>query len=188
MSITTNPDIYMEEHVSIQDQYTDTIKRTQENWADLIESFTQNIQAPFGQPVKGFSYPDFNRVTSQAIDQVFDYWAKAVEIQRDVAKQVVASNFQLIDQIGAQAETAQNVVQDHARNIGELAREQAETVKGAAQEQAEAAKDAAEEQAAERYESMTKADLQAELGRRDLPTTGNVDELRARLIEADLKA
>lgn len=173
---------------AVQNQYAETIKQAQETWADMVESITQNIQAPFGQPVQGFSVPRFTQVANQAIDQTFDYWAKAVEVQRDVAKQVIASNLQLIDQVGAQAEVAQTVVQGHARNIGEFAREQVETVKGAAQEQAEAVKDAAQEQAAARYESMTKADLQDELGRRDLPVTGNVDELRARLVEADVKA
>lgn len=178
----------IQEQYNVQNQYTDTIKQTQENWAGMIESITKSIPAPFGQSVQGFSSPGYNRVATQTIDQVFDYWAKALEIQRGVAKQMVTSNLQLIEQMGARAETAQSVVQDHARNIGEFAREQAETVKGAAQEQAEAVKDAAEEEAAQRYESMNKADLQAELGRRDLPTTGTVDELRARLVEADLKA
>jgi hypothetical protein len=34
---------------------------------------------------------------------------------------------------------------------------------------------------------MTKVELSEELGARDLPKSGNVDELRDRLIEADLQ-
>jgi hypothetical protein len=49
------------------------------------------------------------------------------------------------------------------------------------------AKKAARDAAAERYEHMTKVELSEELAARDLPKTGNVDELRDRLIENDLQ-
>ena len=39
----------------------------------------------------------------------------------------------------------------------------------------------------ERYEGLTKAELSDQLGQRDLPKTGNVDELVERLVEADSK-
>jgi len=59
--------------------------------------------------------------------------------------------------------------------------------KRAAREQAAAQQRAEHEQAAERYQDMTKAELQEELASRDLPKTGNVDELRQRLIADDQK-
>jgi hypothetical protein len=39
----------------------------------------------------------------------------------------------------------------------------------------------------ERYEGLTKAELSDQLAERNLPKTGNVDELTERLIEADSK-
>jgi hypothetical protein len=45
----------------------------------------------------------------------------------------------------------------------------------------------ARDQARERYEGLTKAELSDQLAARDLPKTGNVDELTKRLIEADSK-
>ena len=45
----------------------------------------------------------------------------------------------------------------------------------------------AHDQARERYEGLTKAELSDQLAERNLPKTGNVDELTQRLIEADSK-
>jgi hypothetical protein len=41
--------------------------------------------------------------------------------------------------------------------------------------------------ARERYEGLTKAELSGRLARRQLPDTGNVDELIERLAKADSK-
>jgi hypothetical protein len=41
--------------------------------------------------------------------------------------------------------------------------------------------------ATKKYDDLTKAELQEELGARDLPKTGTVDELRERLVSDDLK-
>ena len=53
----------------------------------------------------------------------------------------------------------------------------------AAREQARHAHD----KARERYEGLTKAELGDRLDQRNLPKTGNVDELVERLVEADSK-
>ena len=45
----------------------------------------------------------------------------------------------------------------------------------------------AHDKARERYEGLTKAELSDQLAARDLPKTGNVDDLIERLIEADSK-
>ena len=45
----------------------------------------------------------------------------------------------------------------------------------------------ARDQARQRYEGLTKAELSDQLAERNLPKTGNVDELTERLIEADSK-
>ena len=45
----------------------------------------------------------------------------------------------------------------------------------------------AHDKARERYEGLTKAELSDLLGQRELPKTGNVDELVERLVEADGK-
>jgi hypothetical protein len=65
-------------------------------------------------------------------------------------------------------------------------REQAEREQARAARAAERAKARqARESARERYEGRTKAELAEELGQRDLPKTGNIDELIERLVDAD---
>ena len=76
---------------------------------------------------------------------------------------------------------------EQAAKAGHAVREQAEQ---AEQERARQARKAEREQARkarERYEGQTKAELSDQLAERDLPKTGNVDELIERLAEADTK-
>ena len=79
-------------------------------------------------------------------------------------------------------------------SLGAAVRHQADTVGAALRNQADSvaatmqsAADAVRDQAAKSYDDLTKAELQDELGSRDLPKTGNVDELRERLVADDLK-
>ncbi len=106
---------------------------------------------------------------------------------------------------GERVESAGAVVRERAESAGEVVRERAESFERAASEQAEKAEQAQEELAREarrierqnarqahekaraRYEGLTKAELSDLLAKRDLPKTGNVDELVERLVEADGK-
>ncbi len=92
-----------------------------------------------------------------------------------------------------------DVVKDEVVTSGKLANRQAEKLEGAAVEQAEEIaraeraelrrqKKAARDAATARYRDMTKVELSEELAGRDLPRTGNVDELRERLTDSDLEA
>jgi hypothetical protein len=93
-----------------------------------------------------------------------------------------------------QADSARDFVHEQAGKAEQAAREQAEQVKQAEQELAREARKAdreqarrAHEEARERYEGLTKAELSDLLDKRNLPKTGNVDELVERLVEADSK-
>ncbi|MDX6308008.1 MAG: colicin import rane protein [Nocardioidaceae bacterium] len=146
--------------MTIQDQYTSTLRKSQETWAGVMETLTENVQKAFGTPANPFTSID----PTAAIDQVFDFWERTLEVQRDVAKQLV----------GATVAASEKV------------RSQAETVGAAFRDQAASVYDAANKQTTKTYDGMTKAELQDELAKRDLPKTGNVDELRERLIADDL--
>jgi hypothetical protein len=106
----------------------------------------------------------------------------------------------------AQAVSAlSGAARERAASASEAVRERAESFERAASEQAEKAEKAQEELAREarrierqnareahekaraRYQGMTKAELSDLLARRDLPKTGNVDDLVERLVEADGK-
>jgi hypothetical protein len=96
-------------------------------------------------------------------------------------------------------------VREKAEAAGDIAREQAKKAERAAREQAAKAEQAekevarqsrqaereharqAHERARQRYEGLPKAELSDLLAKRDLPKTGNIDELIERLVEADSK-
>ena len=169
--------------MSVSEQYANTVRQAQETMASMMESFASNTQKAFGQPVGPFGVVD----PTAGIDQVFDFLGKTLEVQRDFAKKLAGVTASVGETARAQATSVGEAVREQATSAGELAREQADSVQRAAQEQADSVQRAAQEQAAKKYEQLTKVELADELDRRDLPKTGNVDELRARLIEDDRK-
>jgi hypothetical protein len=74
-------------------------------------------------------------------------------------------------------------VHEQAGQAGQAEKELAREARQAEREQARHARD----KARERYEGLTKAELSDRLDQRNLPKTGNVDELVERLVEADSK-
>ena len=82
-----------------------------------------------------------------------------------------------------QADKAEHAARDQADRVEQAQKELAREARKAEREQARRAHD----KARERYEGLTKAELSDLLSQRDLPKTGNVDELVERLVEADSK-
>jgi SAP domain len=156
--------------VSIQDRYAGAVLQVQERSAEIIQSLTENVQKAFGQPFKPLGLSDPHAV----VDQLFDFWETTLRTQRELAHRVVG--------VGA---TVGDAVRSQTESVTQAVRSQTESVTQAVREQAESAKQEAHQQAAEKYEEMTKAELQEELARRDLPKSGTVEELRERLIADD---
>lgn len=180
--------------MTIAEQYTNTVRQTQENWTGVLQSFTDNLQNVFGSSVKPFAGVD----PTAAIDQVFDFWTNALESQRQLAKQLVGATVTTSETIRSQAESvgtaireqvenSGTVILEHAESLNQAAHVQAAAADKAAHQAAKAAEKAAHDEAAKKYESLTKDELQDELARRNLTKTGNVDELRERLIAEDQK-
>ena len=159
--------------MSVQDQYTDTVRQTQEAWSGAVETWTSGVQKAFGaSPVVPFRSPD----PVATIDQLFDFAEKALQVQREFVKNLVSATASVGQAVRHQAESTGDAVRTQTESTGRLIREHNDAV-------AQAATD----QIADKYGDKTKAELQDELGRRDLPKTGNVEELRSRLVEADQK-
>lgn len=169
--------------MTIQDQYLDSFRQTQETWAGVVEYFTKDLQRTFEQPFNPFAVVDPN----ETIDQIFDFWEKSLEVQRDIAKQLVTSTIATTEKVREQFESAGAAVREQAESAGAAVREQADSVNEAFRKQASATSAAFREQTVKSYDSLTKAELHDELVKRDLPKTGNVDELRERLVADDLK-
>jgi hypothetical protein len=165
--------------MTIQDQYLDTFRQTQETWVDLVKSYTNDAQRTFEQPSPLLTIVD----PDKSIDQVFDFWEKSLEAQRTVTKQLVGATISAGEKVREQVESVSAVIRQNADSIGQALREQADSVTATLQSAAAAVR----EQAAKTYHDLNKAELQEELGARDLPKTGTVEELRARLVADDLK-
>jgi hypothetical protein len=115
-------------------------------------------------------------------------WAEAAGTLSGVAREKAGSAG---DVVREKAEAAGNVVRGQAERAEQAAREQAEQAerelaRQARQAEREQARQA-HERARQRYEGLPKAELSDLLAKRELPKTGNIDELIERLVEADSK-
>jgi SAP domain len=110
------------------------------------------------------------------VERYFEFVQRTVDISRDVTLKWAQAAGTLSGTVREQAESAgkkaEQAGQDVAREARRVEREQAKR---------------AHDKARERYEGLTKAELSDQLEKRDLPKTGNVDELVERLVEADSK-
>ena len=137
-----------------------------------------------------------------AVQRYFDVVQLTVEINRYLTVKWVQAAGRLTGVVRDQAESAADVVREMPASAGHVVHEQAAKAEQAVREQAERAEQErarqarkaereqarqAHDQARQRYEGQTKAELSDQLAERDLPKTGNVDELTERLVEADSK-
>ena len=137
-----------------------------------------------------------------AVERYFDLVQQTVDINRRLTIKWAEAAGTLSEKVRDRAESASNLVREKAESAGDIAREKAESAERTALEQAEQAeKERAREarfaerqqarqahnKARERYEGLTKAELSDQLSKRQLPKSGNVDELIERLVEADSK-
>ena len=73
--------------MAAQDQYNDAFKQTQDTLLTAFDAWTRAFQQGLGQ-LPGAVQVD----PTQVIDQVFDFAATVLNVQREFAKQLVASS------------------------------------------------------------------------------------------------
>jgi hypothetical protein len=128
------------------------------------------------------------------VERYFEFVQRTVDISRNLALRWAEAAGTLSGAAREQAESVGGLVREQAGSARDFVHEHAEQVKQAEQELAREARKAdreqarrAHEEARQRYEGLTKAELSDLLDKRNLPKTGNVDELVERLVEADSK-
>ena len=133
------------------------------------------------------------------VERYFEFVQRTVDISRDLTIKWAEAAGTLSGAVREQAESVGGLVRGQAESAREFVHEQAgqaarEQAEQAEKELAREARQAEREQARhardkarERYEGLTKAELSDRLDQRNLPKTGNVDELVERLVEADSK-
>jgi len=125
------------------------------------------------------------------VERYFEFVQQTVDISRDLTIKWAEAAGTLSGAVREQAESVGGLVRGQAESARDFMHEQAgqaekELAREARQAEREQARHA-RDKARERYEGLTKAELSDRLDQRNLPKTGNVDELVERLVEADSK-
>jgi hypothetical protein len=164
----------------------------------IADFWTQGAQRLTDRMVPGLPQVDLVPV----VERYFEFVQRTVDISRDLTLKWAEAAGTLSGAVREQAESVGSLVREQAGSAREFVHEQAGKAEQAAREQAgqaekELAREArkaereqarhAHDKARERYEGLTKAELSDQLDQRDLPKTGNVDELVERLVQADSK-
>jgi flagellar biosynthesis GTPase FlhF len=151
-----------------------------------------------------------------AVERYFDLVQRTVDINRNLTVKWAGAVGTLSGAVRERAEPAGDAVRERAEPASDAVRQKADRAEQAAHEQAsqaareqarqaekaeqaekELAREArktereqarqAQAKARQRYQGLTKAELGDLLAERELPKSGNVDELIERLVEADSK-
>lgn len=140
-----------------------------------------------------------------AVERYFDFVQVTVDINRYLTIKLAEAAGTLSEKVRDRTESASNLVRDKAESAGDIVRDKAESAERTAREQAEKAEQIekerarearfterrqarqAHDKARERYEGFTKAELSEQLAKRQLPKSGNIDDLIERLVDADSK-
>jgi hypothetical protein len=169
----------------------DAVEKTVDAWTEGARTVTARLRG----------MPQVDLVPT--VERYFDLVQRTVDINRRLAVRWAEAAGTMSGVVREKAGSAGDVMREKAEVAGDIAREQAQKAERAAREQASRADQAekelarqarqaereharqAHERARQGYEGLTKAQLSDLLAKRDLPKTGNVDELIERLVEAD---
>jgi hypothetical protein len=172
---------------------------TLDSWKDGLNSVTEQFRA---FPTVG-NLPQVD--VTEAVERQFAFIQRVVDLNHQYARQLAEVANTLTGVTRQQIESVSTVVRDQVKGVSDVARNGVDTVEQAVRDQADQAeqaerqkaKDAAKaerqeskeahDKARERYEGLTKNELTEQAAKRDLPKTGTVDELVARLVEDDTK-
>ena len=172
-----------ERYSAAASQSASTVERIADFWAQGSQRLSDHM-------LPGLPQVDLVPV----VERYFEFVQRTVDISRNLTLRWAEAAGTLSGAVREQAESVGGLVREQAGSARDFVHEQAEQVKQAEQELAREARKAEREQAKhahdkarERYEGLTKAELSDLLDKRDLPKTGNVDELIERLVEADSK-
>jgi hypothetical protein len=169
------------------ERYFDLVQRTVDinhrlavRWATATSTLAGVVRE------KAASAGDAVREKAEAAGDIARRQAEQAEL---AAREQAAKAEQAEKELARQARQAER---EQAVKAGQAAREQAASAEQAEKELARQARQAerehgrrAHERARARYEGLPKAELSHLLAQRDLPKTGNIDELIERLVEAD---
>lgn len=184
----------IESYTAVATQARQAAEKSVETFTRGTKSFTEYANLVAKLPTVDLTQP---------VQRYFEYVQEIVDVNRDLATKWADVVMSLTGSAREQAKMVGHAVTDHADTVAELATEQAKKAEQLAQEQVDAVDEAEKEQArlvrkAEReqakqdhelarepYQGLNKSELSDLLAERELPKSGNVDELIERLVAAD---
>ena len=187
--------------MTFQDQYANGARTVGKAWTDAATSWTGSIKDAAGQARPPFALVNATALITQSatlarqLQQANLEYAvnllRAVSAAGDAAGQYLDSVGSVLrnqvnavsDSVHEQVNKTEQIVQDQAERAEQAERDEVRQARAAERREARQA----HQTARERYEGKTKTELADELSTRDLPKTGNLDELIDRLVDADTK-
>lgn len=91
---------------SISEQYYANAKEAQAKWTEAVKSIFDETKKAFDGQTLAVDANAANERVQQGIDQVFDFWSKAIEFNRDLTKKVADANVEYLNVLQRQAEAA----------------------------------------------------------------------------------
>lgn len=183
-----------ESYTAVAGQAKQATEKSAELFKQGVQKFTEQTNVVAKLPTVDLTQP---------VARYFEFVQKSVDFNRDLATRWAEMVTSLSGSVREQAAQVTGIVKDQANAVSDLAVKQAEKAEDVANEQAaqveEAKKEAereakaaeraaareAKKQAREPYEGLTKAELSELLAERELPKSGNIEELIERLVSAD---
>ncbi|MDO5499104.1 MAG: hypothetical protein Q4F67_05405, partial [Propionibacteriaceae bacterium] len=90
----------------MSEQYNENTKAAQAKWAEATRSVFEEARRAFDGETFAVDAQAAGERWQQGIDQVFDFWSRAVEFNRDVAKRLADANLEYLNVLQRQAEAA----------------------------------------------------------------------------------
>lgn len=157
-----------------------TVADTVSGWFNPVQSLMQSIP---GTGNRLFDPRDFMEEALALTQRWFEVNTKYME---DLASAVPEHMAGLASVVNQGAGAAAKSTSAQMEKVSAVVEDQLHEVEQAERSAARRARKDARDTAAEHYHDMTKVELSDELAKRGLSKTGNVDELRSRLVESDL--
>lgn len=204
--------------MTITTQYLEATRKIQDNWFAAFDAMTTQYVRQLERPaVTVFPAVDARKAVDEVFDFVEkaikvqrETAHKVLSANYEIAEQWRTQSSDLQDTWREQAKVVTDITREQLESFSNSAREQAlsfgesvekqaatirsaadeaaRTVKSATEKQVGIATEAAAEQTKRNYNLMNSAQLKGELAARKLAATGSLDEMRARLKDADAKA
>jgi hypothetical protein len=175
--------------MSVTENFSGRIRQGQDAVTGATEARIRQTKTLFSlvpTPENGLLNPN------EAFEQFVRMTRRLTEVNAEYVQKLSGAVLQhvtgLFDVFQDEVLTTAQLANNQADKLEEAAIDQAREIERAERAEVRRAKKAERDAAAQKYEHMTKVELSDELGKRDLVKTGNVDELRDRLIDDDLRA